>query len=152
MINLEEADSCRKEELSSLGRGIWLFDEGLGAWKEVAESVFTLDKGIERWLFEKTDTLFAGGAVTNPFLSMLSVNRKTPFELIVRDFTKLFVEQSTFDKFTRCGGRIKVLHKPKLIAVITNPVSPEGVRMDPVLLREQMEDALQVPVYDVVNF
>jgi uncharacterized NAD-dependent epimerase/dehydratase family protein len=63
----------------------------------------------------------------------------------------LFITPLTYDIFTRSGGRIKVLQKAKLLAVCTNPTSPEGVRLNPEMLREQMQAALGLPVYDVVH-
>ena len=158
IIDLEVVERSRTEELMHFGRGVWYLNEASGGWEEVVDTVFKFENESDKFFLEKMNSTFAGantfyvgGAVTNLFLNMLSMNRKQQIELIIRDFTKLFVEPSTFDKFIRRGGTIKVLYKPKLIAVITNPVSPEGVRMDPVMLRQQMEDSLQVPVYDVVN-
>ena len=100
-------------------------------------------------MIERLHTIYVSGAVTNHFLKLLSVKKSNNIQLIVRDFTKLFVEPATFDKFIRRGGCIKVLQKAKLLAVCTNPVSPEGVRMDPIVLREQIQEALQLPVYDI---
>jgi len=160
IIGLENLEPFRQEEVAPLGRGIWSLNKDTSKWNRIGDSVFMVENEPDRMLLENVNTtlagvtsLYVGGAVTNPFLNLLSVKRKQPIELIVRDFTKLFVEPATFDKFTRCGGTIKVIYKPQLIAVCTNPVSPEGVRMDPVVLREEMEKALQIPVYDVVyNF
>ena len=79
------------------------------------------------------------------------MKKNRPVQLIIRDFTKLFIEPVTYEKFIRRGGNIKVLQKAKLLAVCTNPVSPEGTLLNPVILREQMQEALQLPVYDIVE-
>ncbi len=96
------------------------------------------------------DTVYVEGAVTDSFLKQLSAQMKGKITLIVNDFTRLFIQPLTYDIFTRRGGIIKVLQKAKLLAVCTNPVSPEGRSLDPYILKEQMQEALQLPVYDIM--
>ena len=54
-----------------------------------------------------------------------------------------------YNAFIKKGGTLKVLQKTKLIAVCVNPTSPEGYVLDSEVLRREMQQALQVPVYDV---
>jgi hypothetical protein len=96
-------------------------------------------------------TLYAAGAVTDRFLKSLCTHAHGRIRLVVRDFSKLFVSMLTYDRFVRKGGSMEVLQKAKLLAVCTNPVSPEGARLNPLMLREQMQEALQLPVYDIMQ-
>lgn len=92
-------------------------------------------------------TIYVSGAVTGRFLE----NLRGKVRLVVRDFSRLFVSEQNYNCFIRNGGKVEVLQKAKLLAVCTNPVSPEGVSLDPLLLREQMQEALQLPVYDILR-
>ena len=51
--------------------------------------------------------------------------------------------------FIRKGGTVKVVTRTKLAAVCINPVSPQGYRLSSDELKAAMQDALQMPVYDV---
>jgi len=147
LIDLELADSSQKELFFPLQSGVWAWEQ---EWKKIGESVFTLENESDGFL-ENLQVVYVSGAVTNRFLMTLSSKKSHNIELIVRDFTKLFIEPSTYDKFVRRGGRIKVLQKAKLIGVCSNPISPEGGRLDPQMLKERLTEALGVPVYNLVN-
>jgi len=150
LIDLEPYQGCLKEQLFPMESGVWQQKEASDRWNKIGDSVFTFEKESEN-LLEHLHTIYVSGAVTNRFLNLLNQKNKRDIELIVSDFTKLFIEPVTYDKFVRRGGSIKVLQKAKLLAVCTNPVSPEGTRLNPLLLREQMHEALQLPVYDIVE-
>jgi hypothetical protein len=70
-------------------------------------------------------------------------------ELIVNDFSKIFVSQREFNSFLKGGNSIYSLLRSKLIAVTVNPFSPNGILLDSDTLREEMKKALGVEVYDV---
>ena len=147
LIDLERLHGNRQKQLLPIESGVW---QWRGKWEKISDSVFTLQKESERFL-EELHTIYVSGAVTNHFLNLLSVKKNRHIELIVNDFTKLFIEPATYEKFIRRGGSIKVLQKAKLLAVCTNPISPHGARLNPIVLKEQMQDALQLPVYDIVE-
>jgi hypothetical protein len=169
LINLEQADDSLQSQLQSLGNGVWVLVKGqrlkvkgvsqnlpftfypspFTDWKKVSDSVFTFEKKPENWLND-TKEIFVSGAVTDHFFKLLNTKKNHNIQLIVNDFTKLFITPLTYDNFLRNGGRINVLQKAKLLAVCTNPTSPEGARLNPVELHEQMQEALLLPVYDVV--
>ena len=149
LINLEQVESSLQTQLLPLENDVWQWKEDSGEWEKMCNSLFTLEKS--EWLLEQLHTIYVSGAVTNQFLKLLSIKKRNETELIVRDFTKLFIEPAVYDKFVRRGGTIKVLQKAKLLAVCTNPVSPQGVRLDALMLKEQMQEALQLPVYDIVQ-
>ena len=148
LINSEQAPESLREKLFSLDNGVWLLDES-GTESKIASSVFALnDEAVK--ILKKNEVVYVSGAVTDSFLKALCINKMEGITLIVHDFSKLFIQPITYDRFIRCGGKLQVLHKTKLIAVCTNPVSPEGVRLNAVMLREEMRQALQIPVYDIM--
>ena len=150
LIDLNQVDNNIQEELINLEKDIWQWSENIDEIEKVSASVFTFEKefGKNR---EFLNNIYVSGAVTNDFIKLLSTKKGKNIRLIVRDFTKLFIEPAVYDKFTRRGGIINVLQKAKLLAVCTNPVSPEGVHLNPVMLREKMQEALHLPVYDIVE-
>jgi hypothetical protein len=149
LIDLEQAPSRWLEQLLPLETDMWQLSEETGEWEKIADSVFTFEKESEK-LLEQFHTIYVSGAVTDYFLKLLSMKKNKGVRLIVRDFTKLFAEPATYDKFTRRGGSIQVLQKAKLLAVCTNPTSPQGFCLDAVKLRGEMQEALQLPVYDIM--
>ena len=70
-------------------------------------------------------------------------------EIVVRDFTKLFVTPQQLHLFQKGGGRIRVLQKSKLIGVTVNPTSPSGYVLDSETLCQRLSAAIQLPVYDL---
>ncbi|MCL1973466.1 MAG: hypothetical protein FWG54_01455 [Bacteroidetes bacterium] len=144
LINLPCVSSYLYDLLSPFDSGIWLLSEGQDKIEKVADTVFTL--GVdEKRVISRHSSIYVAGAVTDGFLKMLEGVR-----LIVSDFSKLFFSALTYNRFVRKGGCIEVLQKPRLLAVCTNPVSPEGAHIDPLRLKERMEEALHVPVYDIM--
>jgi hypothetical protein len=163
LIELEQVDKtifgtdCKSAPARSLRlrsttvpMGVWKRNKTCSHWIKVGDSVFTLEHSSVN-LFENFTKIFVSGAVTDSFFNWLNTKKNHNVQLIVNDFTKLFITPLTYDKFTRNGGRINVLQKAKLLAVCTNPTSPEGTRMNTVELREQMQEALELSVYDVVE-
>ena len=146
LINLEQVNNNMQKQLFPVENDIWQWNKASAEWQKIGNSVFTIEN-----LVGCTDKIYVSGAVTNRFLRMLCLKKNGRVQLIVRDFTKLFIEPATFYKFVELGGSIKVLKKTKLLAVCTNPVSPEGVRLNPEMLRGKMQEVLQMPVYDVME-
>jgi len=149
LINLPRVSAYLSELLFPFTSGVWLMTEKDEAIEKIAGTAFTFDNWEQP--LPENPTIYATGAVTDRFLKSLYAHTRGNVRLIVRDFTKLFVSAPNYDRFVRKGGKIEVLQKAKLIAVCTNPVSPEGARLNPLLLREQMQEALQLPVYDILE-
>ena len=147
LIKLEQISIPLRENFLFQENGIWLINES-DFTKKIASSVFTMTNEQEG-LFNKNDIIYVNGAVTERFLKFLCLEKHKNITLIVNDFTKLFVELVTYNRFIQNGGKLKVLYKAKLAAVCTNPTSPDGICFDAKMLQEQMQDALQVPVYDI---
>ena len=148
LIDLEQVENSLQEQLMPIDNSVWHWTDFPDMRQKICNSLFTFEKENQK-LPEKITDIYVSGALTNNFLKSISSKKYKNIKLIVRDFTKLFIEPITYNKFLKQGGSIRVLQKAKLLAVCTNPVSPEGARFHPVMLREQMQEALQVPVYDV---
>lgn len=90
------------------------------------------------------------GALTDRLLSRLTqeggVDR---YEVVVEDFTRIFVTPGQYRSFVRAGGRLGVRRRTVLLAVCANPLAPNGYRMDSELLCARLSDKLQIPVYDI---
>ena len=90
------------------------------------------------------------GALTDRLLSRLmqegGVDR---YEVVVEDFTRIFVTPGQYRSFVRAGGRLGVRRRTVLLAVCANPLAPNGYRMDSELLCARLSDKLQIPVYDI---
>jgi hypothetical protein len=130
--------------------GVWTRNKISSDWKKISDSVFVLDKISENYL-NYNQKFFVSGAVTDDFFKHINAKKNHNFQLIINDFTKLFITPLTYDNFLRNGGRINVLQKAKLLAVCTNPTSPEGALLNAIALREQMQDALGISVYDIME-
>ena len=96
--------------------------------------------------------IFTVGALTDKLLNLISDSKNIKeVTLVVKDFTKIFVSEQAYRIFCARGGKIKVLQKSKLIAVCVNPTAPNGYVLDSDILCERLQDALGLPVYDIVK-
>ena len=101
---------------------------------------------------DRCKTLYVSGALVDGFLEKVRKNSKLKTcELVVRDFTKIFVSPQQYRLFLKLGGRIRVLQKSKLIAVTVNPTSPLGVVLDSDTLCAKLTEAIHLPVYDLMK-
>jgi hypothetical protein len=67
----------------------------------------------------------------------------------VKDYTKIFLDKSIFNKFIKLGGKIKVLQKVDLKAVTYNPISPEGFVIDSEPIMKSIKEKTGVTIIDV---
>ncbi|MEF9932355.1 MAG: hypothetical protein RR770_08675, partial [Bacteroidales bacterium] len=96
--------------------------------------------------------VYVSGALTDRFLKLILDSKEVKeIVLVVRDFTKIFVTEPNYRAFIKRGGRIRVLQKSKLIAVCVNPIAPNGYVLDSDLLCRKLEEAIKLPVYDIVK-
>jgi len=122
-------------------------------WQKIGDSTFTIENiHVETQCIASLQShkIYITGAITDQFFKHINTKKNHNTHIIANDFTKLFITPQTYDKFHRNGGKISVLQKAKLLAVCTNPTSPEGASFDPETLRSEMQNALGVSVYDVV--
>lgn len=151
LINLPLAEDGIIEAFDPVENGVWGMDmEGniidFGMTSSLA--VAPLDKEMTKDM----RYIFAGGALTDRFLNqMLNSGIVKNVTLLVRDFTKIFVNEMLYRNFVSRGGRIQVLQKSKLVAVCVNPTAPNGYVLDSDILCEKLQEAIKLPVYDIVK-
>lgn len=147
LIELEEVEHALQAKLDTIDRGVWAIDEKGECMDLQLPSVFMLDKqGVD--LLRYGPRLFVAGAVSDRLFQFLQVQEEK-VELIVRDFTRVFAQPASYYAFVRKGGRVRVLHRSRLLAVTINPLAPSGLLLDSGYLQEAMEKSLSVPVLDV---
>ena len=151
LINLEEVDASLRDTLAPIAKGLWGIDDDGQPHDLGIVSAFLLDKENTD-LFLYGNTLFVAGAVSDRLLKYLCRQKNVAdVTLIARDFTKLFLSPEVLGDYLRKGGHLKVLQRSKLIAITLNPTSPSGYRLDSKAACEQLSEALQTPVYDVMR-
>lgn len=140
---------CRQElrdVFRPLGQGIWTYSDGQTGRLEVKSS-FLLDE-LDSAALKDVEAIYLTGALTDRFLKKLRTLDPVPL-LVVRDFTKFFVDRNEYAAYFRAGGRIEVLDRSELIALCVNPTSPSGYRLDSEKLSEAIEAATGYPAYDL---
>ena len=150
LINIDVASESKITLLSPLESGMWWLDnEGL---LHEMQAVTSLSQQVEFNGMEQCSTIYVAGALVDSFLERLRKNKHLRnVELIVRDFTKIFVSPQQLRLFEKMGGTIKVLQRSKLIAVTVNPTSPSGYVLDSEVLCDKLSQAINLPVYDLLK-
>ncbi len=150
IISIKTADDELRRICSQTQSGVWALNRNSAAEK-IADSLFTNSQPMDNYL-EDYEFIFINGALTEFFLKALVAKRNlSGINLIVRDFSHIFVTPATYQRFLRCSGKIQVLQQAKLLALCTNPTSPEGYNYEPEILRNHLEKNLKMPVYDIVQ-
>ncbi len=150
LINLDLTGESNLNVLSPLDKGLWFIDKD--DCLHSLDTMTSLSKDIRFEGMENCKTLYVAGALVDGFLEKVRKNKNLKqVELVVRDFTKIFVTPQQFRLFLKAGGRISVLQKSKLIAVTVNPTSPSGYVLDSETLCDKLSEAIQLPVYDLMK-
>ena len=150
LVNLELTDEDNIHRLLPIERGVWFID-GDGDLHSL-EAMSSLSKDIRFEGMDDCKTLYVAGALVDGFLEKVRKNKSLKqVELVVRDFTKIFVSPQQFRLFLKSGGRIRVMQKSKLIAVTVNPTSPSGYVLDSDTLCNRLSETIQLPVYDLLK-
>lgn len=149
LTQLSEYELDNRDELMQYESGIYALEEGGAHRLPIASSLlFTKCKDI---LFSHGNTLFVSGIVTDNMLDYLRMQPNVKdIQLIVKDFTKIFVTPFVLQGFLQKGGRLRVLKRPNLLAMCINPTSPTGFKLESEQLRAALRQVVGVPVYDVV--
>ncbi|MEF9986974.1 MAG: hypothetical protein RSC28_07815 [Bacteroidales bacterium] len=151
LINIELADEFNIKSFINVENGVW------GISKEGEVINFNLQSSLTLNNLDNNITLgnrvvYVSGALTDRFLKLILDSKEVKeIVLVVRDFTKIFVTEPNYRAFIKRGGRIRVLQKSKLIAVCVNPIAPNGYVLDSDLLCRKLEEAIKLPVYDIVK-
>lgn len=150
LINLDLTSDSNIALLSPLESGMWWIDTD-GQLHEMP-MVTSLSQQVEFQGMENYSTLYVAGALVDTFLEKVRKNKNLKHvELVVRDFTKIFVTPQQLRLFEKMGGTIRVLQKSKLIAVTVNPTSPSGYVLDSDVLCDKLSQAINLPVYDLLK-
>jgi len=150
LINLDLADENKRRRLSPLDKGLWFIDKE--GELHALDAMTSLARDIHFEGMEDCETLYVAGALVDGFLEKVRKNKDLKHvELVLRDFTKIFVTPQQFRLFHKAGGRMRVLHKSKLLAVTVNPTSPSGYVLDSDTLCGKLSEAIGLPVYDLLK-
>lgn len=159
MINLELTSQENYDTFIDINNGVWAIDEGTGNREQgTGNEVNLVDLKVASSLsinintdgLKKCKTLYVSGALTDNFVNHIRQNKIfNETEIIVRDFTKIFLTPMTYNTFVNGKRKITVLQKSKLIAVCVNPTSPNGIVLDSEKLCKTLSEAISLPVYDL---
>ena len=152
LINIEKS-SINGEELIKVNEGgVWSVDTRGSIQELLFDSSFTMNS-VTTLKMGNCRAIFVSGALTDRLLDTISGDKEMlKKELIVRDFTRIFVTPVKYRRFLKAGGRIKVLQRSKLIAVTVNPVAPNGVILDSEKLVNRLSEEIGLPVYDILKY
>lgn len=149
LTQLPEYETDQQNFMMQCDSGIYALDgDNLHRLPIASPLLFTKCKDK---LFSHGNTLFVSGIVTDNMLDYLRVQPNVKdVQLIIKDFTKIFVTPFCLQGFLQKGGQLKVLKRPNLLAMCINPVSPSGFKLESEQLRNALQAVVGVPVYDVV--
>lgn len=151
MIGLPKLVDSTRDALCDIESGVWgvdnddnIIDFGLTSALAISSLKVDITKGVR--------IIYTVGALTDKLLKLVSDSKNIRnVTLVVKDFTKIFVSETAYRVFCNRGGKIMVLQKSKLIAVCVNPTAPNGYVLDSDILCRKLEEALKLPVYDIVK-
>lgn len=154
MINLELTSQENYDTFIDINNGVWAidFDADNDFEKKLVDLkvASSLSININTDGLKKCKTLYVSGALTDNFVNHIRQNKIfNETEIIVRDFTKIFLTPMTYNTFVNGKRKITVLQKSKLIAVCVNPTSPNGIVLDSEKLCKTLSEAINLPVYDL---
>ncbi|ODN30748.1 hypothetical protein [Fervidobacterium thailandense] len=93
-------------------------------------------------LIEKSERIYIPTSLTDSLINLVKDK-----EIIVRDFTKVFVSQ---EKYLKYRPKIRVLQGTKVVGITVNPFSPVGYVLDSKRIIEELNKVLpNVPIVDV---
>lgn len=148
MINLDLTSEDNIKIFNDIHTGVRAVDDN----DEVHDLHVTssLSTNINTDGIEHCKTLYLSGALTDGFLEHIRTKKVfKETEIVVTDFTKIFLTPILYRTFVKGGGKISVMMKSKLIAVTVNPTAPNGMVLDSDKLCKTMSEAIKLPVYDL---
>ena len=149
LLQLPTANIPNATQLARIEQGIWaITEDGTPVDLEIP-SALLLQQQKER-LYRHGYRIFVSGAVSDKILETLRMQPEANrTELIIKDFTRVFATPQAVRAYLQKGGRITVLHQPKLLAISINPWSPSGYTLHSDKLREALAEVINVPIVDV---
>jgi hypothetical protein len=148
LTQIEEFISEIKTVLNNFETGIYAVNDHEFVDLQIPSSLML--ESYKNELLKYGNTFYVAGIITNSLLRILSIHKNiSKITLVVKDFTKIFVNRDVINHYFRAGGKLNVLNKNKLIAICVNPVSPQGYHMDAQKLITAVQNEVDVPVYDL---
>ncbi len=148
MINLYITSEDNYNAFNNITTGVWAIDEDDVLHDLKVASSLSININTDG--LKKCKALFVSGALTDNFINHIRQNKIfSETEVVVRDFTKIFLTPMTYNSFVNSRRKISVLQKSKLIAVCVNPTSPNGIILDSEKLCNTLSEAIKLPVYDL---
>lgn len=146
LITLDLVDDELRNICCRLGRGVWkILNDGLA--ERCGETALS---GEIPEISDGVKALYICGAIGNNFVERLRMQQKS-VDLVVPDFTKIFVTQDCHALLQRSKVKLKVLYSSRLLGLTVNPWSPRGFSFDSEELRQRIEDSTGVKTYDVMK-
>jgi len=145
LMKLEEVNDALFDDLIDLDDGVYSVDE------KVKKMPFKTLLSIKNIDIDKYGyNYYITGVLNNNFVKkILTKKHMEKYTIIVKDYTKIFLDKSIFEKFTKLGGKIKVLQKIDLKAVTYNPISPEGFTIESRPIMEKIKKKTGMTIIDV---
>ncbi len=107
---------------------------------------------ISEKLNPDTRYVVLSGSATVETIKDILLNKKSSFEIVVKDPTRIFIPAKDYPILQKLGMVLRVMENINIIAVTVNPYSPEGYYFEPEELLNRMRIAVpHIPVYDVVQ-
>lgn len=155
------ATTCKRDDLEAIQSGVWEIRRNCSSEEHPSKdddikivplginSAVGIEKHRDK-LLDVTGTLFFSGMVTDKALEVLTSCENIE-QVVVRDFTRIFISPLVYRKFRERGGRISVVRGCRLEAICINPVSPTGYTLDSVKLADRLTEATGLAVYNVME-
>ena len=147
MINIEKINDKILKKIINTNTGVWAVNEN--DITKLADSLFTSNINVDNFL-QTSKNIYIAGALTDSFMKEIIKRKVEGLNIIIPDFSNIFISPHFFYKFIRRGGKFYVKQKANLIAICSNPTSPEGINYAPEELLEALKTELKIPVYDII--
>jgi len=110
LIKIPLTEEANLNLLMPIEKGVWYIDDE-GALHELS-NISSLSQDFRFEGMDRCKTLYVAGALVDGFLEKVRKNPKLKTtELVVRDFTKIFVSPQQYRMFLKTGGTLRVLQK-----------------------------------------
>jgi hypothetical protein len=111
---------------------------------------------IAELLAERSKYVILSGSATFDTLKDIVLSKKDKVQIVVKDATRIFVNENEFFMLNKMGMDIKVIEDMNIIAITVNPYSPEGYYFEPQEFLNKMREAIQngnlnIPIFDVIQ-
>lgn len=121
-------------------------------WVEALDLKTGLSSGrfLDEAIGEDTEYVYLPGAFTKSVIEDITPKKLKNICFILKDPTKVFIDDISWQKWIKKGLKISVLQNIKVAAITVNPFSPGGYAFDHHTLLDAVQEAIpQIPVIDV---